>query len=281
MISVRDFHKAYDQTIAVRGITFEVDAGQIMGLIGPNGAGKTTTLRAVAGIFPPSRGELEVAGFDVGRQPIEAKRRLAYIPDDPQLFTDLTVDEHLRFAAAAYRVEGAEPTIDRLLEEFHLIQKRSTPVSDLSRGMKQKVAVCGGYLHGPQAILFDEPFTGLDPHGIRTLKDSICERAEAGAAVIISSHLLAMVEDICTHVLILREGEQRDFGPIDAIRARFANDKDSSLEEVFFRATQAEQPTAARDLDKEEDTIVMSASEFMADGTWKHRSDTNSMSSGS
>jgi ABC-2 type transport system ATP-binding protein len=249
VILVDDFHKAYDQTVAAAGVTFSVEPGQIMGLIGPNGAGKTTTLRALSGIIPPSRGRLEIAGYDIQREPLAAKRRLAYIPDDPQLFHDLTVAQHLWFAAAAYRVEQAEEKIGRLLVEFQLEPKLHAPVSDLSRGMKQKLAVCAAYLHDPVAILFDEPLTGLDPHGIRALKTSICHRAESGAAVIISSHLLAMVEDICSHVLILTEGKQRFFGPIAEVHREFAAESHSTsitLEEIFFRATeQVERATEA------------------------------------
>lgn len=237
MISVHDFHKAYDLTVAVRGISFDVQPGQIMGLIGPNGAGKTTTLRALAGIIPASCGSLSVAGFEIRTQPLEAKRRLAFIPDDPQLFYDLTVAQHLRFSAAAYQVDPQQNDTERLVRDFKLEQKLDTPVSDLSRGMKQKLAVCAAYLRNPQAILFDEPLTGLDPHGIRALKDSICRRAADGAAIVISSHLLAMVEDICTHVLILSHGQQRYFGPIEQVRQQFAADAHLSLEEVFFRAT--------------------------------------------
>jgi ABC-2 type transport system ATP-binding protein len=212
-----------------------------MGLIGPNGAGKTTTLRALAGIIPASRGRLTVAGFEIQQSALEAKRRLAYIPDDPQLFHDLTVAQHLTFAAAAYQVDHAEQKIAGLLQQFQLEAKQDTPVGDLSRGMKQKLAVCAAYLHDPAAILFDEPLTGLDPRGIRALKSSICQRAESGAAVIISSHLLAMVEDICSHVLILTEGKPRYVGPLAEVHREFAAGQPSmacTLEEIFFRATE-------------------------------------------
>jgi ABC-2 type transport system ATP-binding protein len=238
VIRVRDFHKAYDRTVAVAGISFEVEPGQILGLIGPNGAGKTTTLRALTGIIPPSRGELSVAGFDLQQSPLEAKARLAYIPDDPQLFHDLTVQQHLAFTSTGYRVTDAEAKVQRLVDDFQLAEKKNTPVSDLSRGMKQKLAVCCAYLHDPQALLFDEPLTGLDPRGIRALKDSIRQRAASGAAVIISSHLLAMVEDICTHVLILDRGQQRYCGTILEVITEFAaGESNSTLEEVFFQAT--------------------------------------------
>lgn len=238
MIIVEDLHKAYHRTIAVAGISFRVAAGEILGLVGPNGAGKTTTLRALTGIIPASRGRLCVAGHDLDRDPLAAKSRLAYIPDDPQLFHDLTVQQHLAFTASAYRVDNAPSKIQELLGRFELSARHDTPARDLSRGMRQKLAICCAYLHDPAAIFFDEPLTGLDPRGIRTLKESLRQRAAAGAAVIVSSHLLAMVEDICSHVLILDAGRQRFFGPVHQLKSLFASeDHDASLEDIFFRAT--------------------------------------------
>ena len=245
MIQVVDFHKAYDQTVAVSGISFEVAPGEILGLVGPNGAGKTTTLRALTGIIPPSRGQLSVAGFDLDCDPLAAKRQIAYVPDDPRLFHDLTVEQHLAFTASAYRVDDAAAKARHLLRRFELTAKQETAARDLSRGMRQKLAICCAYLHDPRAILFDEPLTGLDPRGIRTLKQSVLQQAEAGAAVIVSSHLLAMVEDICTHVLILDAGQQRFCGTIEELKSVFAgDDHDSSLEDIFFRAT-ADSPDLA------------------------------------
>ena len=176
MIHVQDYHKAYRETIAVDGLSFDVPAGAILGLVGPNGAGKTTTLRALAGIIRPTRGRLFVAGHDVVNDPIAAKRELAYIPDDPKLFDALTVREHLEFIAATYRVADWSPKAEALLQQFELVEKRDTMAQELSRGMRQKVAICCAYLHDPKAILFDEPLTGLDPYAIRTLKASIAQR---------------------------------------------------------------------------------------------------------
>lgn len=240
MIEVHQLYKKYDNTLAVGGLDFSVGSGDILGLIGPNGAGKTTTLRALAGVLPPSHGRLEVAGFDVSTEPIETKARLAYVPDDPPVFADLTVDEHLAFTASVYQVQDADSRAEQLLQQFCLTSKRITPARDLSRGMRQKLAICCAYLHDPCAILLDEPLTGLDPGGIRTLKETIVERASAGAAVIISSHLLAMVEDICTHVLILARGERKFHGTIDGLKLAYQTGRDaSSLEEIFFQATDA------------------------------------------
>jgi ABC-2 type transport system ATP-binding protein len=195
-------------------------------------------MRAMAGIIPASRGRLSIAGFDVELDPIAAKSRLAFVPDDAPLFSDLTVEEHLHFYASIYQVADAHTKALALLDEFELTGKRRAIASSLSRGMRQKLAICCAYLHDPQAILFDEPLTGLDPHGIRVFKRSLQERAARGAAVVVSSHLLAMVEEMCTHVLILDRGEQRFFGPIEELRASFDNDDEvGSLEEIFFAAT--------------------------------------------
>ena len=237
-IVVNDYHKLYEGVTAVSGISFEVQPGQILGLIGPNGAGKTTTMRAISGLIPATRGSLSVAGLDVQQTPVEVKHRLAYVPDDPKLFPHLTVEEHLAFAAAAYKVENADRKAAELLRVFELADKRKVAAKDLSRGMRQKLAICSAYLYDPVAILFDEPLTGLDPHGIRMLKQSMLDRAARGAAVMVSSHLLAMVEDICTHILLLHQGHQKFFGTVDQLKTRFmSTDDEASLERVFFMAT--------------------------------------------
>ncbi len=244
MIRVEDYHKTYRETVAVAGLSFEVAAGTVLGLVGPNGAGKTTTMRALAGIIRPTRGKLSIAGHDVVTDSLAAKRALAYIPDDPKLFDALTVWEHLEFMAAAYRVSDLASKAEILLQQFELVEKRRTMAQELSRGMRQKVAICCAYLHDPKAILFDEPLTGLDPRAIRTLKGSIAERAAAGAAVVVSSHLLSLVEDLCTHLLILDKGQRLFYGSLAEARSEYAGlQGEASLEEVFFRATEQPSPT--------------------------------------
>jgi ABC-2 type transport system ATP-binding protein len=241
MIEVFDFHKSYDQTIAVQGLTFSVQPGQILGLLGPNGAGKTTTMRAIAGITPATRGQLVVAGHDVAKEPVAAKRELSYVPDDPKLFDALTVDEHLEFTASAYDVKAYQPIANRLVEQFELTEQRKKLAQELSRGMRQKVAICCAYLHSPRAILVDEPLTGLDPRGIRTMNQSLRDQAARGAAIVISSHLLALVESLCTHLLILHRGRSLFSGPADAARAAIEGAQGgTSLEEVFFRVTEGD-----------------------------------------
>lgn len=242
MINVVGFEKAYQSTLAVSGLSFEVKPGDILGLVGPNGAGKTTTMRAISGIIPPTRGTISVGTHDVVNDPVAAKRLLAYVPDDPKLFDALTVWEHLEFIASAYKVRDFEPRAESLLARFELTEKRDALASELSRGMRQKTAVCCAYLHEPKAVLLDEPLTGLDPRGIRTMNETVREMAAAGAAFIISSHLLSLVENLCNRLMILHKGNRLFFGDIGEARAAFAAESgstgDGTLEDVFFRATE-------------------------------------------
>jgi ABC-2 type transport system ATP-binding protein len=244
-IVVQDFHKNYGDTVAVAGISFTVASGEILGLLGPNGAGKTTTLRALAGILPPTRGRLLLGGHDMVQAPVRAKRELAYVPDDPQLFDRLTVWEHFRFIAAAYRLRDWQGRAEMLLDRLELTEKRHAPASELSRGMRQKLAVGCGWLHEPTAVLLDEPFTGPDPRGIRTMKALIREHAASGAALIVSSHLLSLFEDLITTVLILHRGRVLRHARLDDLRREAEGDRHETLEEMFFRLTETSAPPPA------------------------------------
>ncbi|MGI9464658.1 MAG: ABC transporter ATP-binding protein [Aestuariivirgaceae bacterium] len=238
MIKVTDFSKSYGSFRAVKNLSFDVGPGGILGLVGSNGAGKTTTLRTLSGIIGPTSGTLEVAGHNIVNDAIAAKRSLGYIPDDPRLFDTLTVWEHLAFSAAAYGVENFEPRAETLLDLFELTDKQDNLAHDLSRGMRQKVAIASAYLHEPKVIFFDEPLTGLDPRGIRTIQETMKSKAKEGAAIIISSHLLSLVENLCTHLLVLVEGECRRFGTMDEVlRDVDRNHGDSALEAAFFALT--------------------------------------------
>ena len=238
MIAVESLTKLYGKFVAVDGLEFAVQPGEVMGLVGPNGAGKTTTLRCLAGIIPPTRGRIRICGHDLATDPIAAKRELAFFSDEPRLFDYLTVEQHLAFTARIYQVGEYGAVADQLLTELELESKRQALPGELSRGMKQKLAIACGLLHAPRMIFFDEPLTGLDPFGIRRMKDSILKRAQEGAAIIISSHLLHLVEEICTHLLILKAGRKIAHGTLAEITAQFAAQAgEANLEEVFFRAT--------------------------------------------
>lgn len=255
MIRVEGYKKAYRNTVAVRGLSFEVPAGSVLGVVGPNGAGKTTTMRALCGIIPPSAGRLLVAGHDIVEDPIGAKSQLAFIPDEPQLFDVLTVWEHLEFSASIYQLQNFQEEAERLLDQFELTEKRNTIAQELSRGMRQKVAICCGYLHQPKAIIFDEPLTGLDPRGIRTLKASIRERAAGGAAIMVSSHLLDLIDDLCSHLLILHRGECLFQGTIAEAKGRLEGaGADASLEDIFFQLTESTEIVRSLPTEKDQPT---------------------------
>ena len=238
MIEVSGLTKRYGRFTAVHELSFNVRPGEVLGLVGPNGAGKTTTLRCLAGIIPPAAGTIHIAGHNLAADPIAAKRALAFFPDEPRLFDYLTVRQHLDFVAKIYGVADHTPRADSLLAELELTDKADQLPGALSRGMKQKLAIACGLLHSPSVMFFDEPLTGLDPLGIRRMKDSIVQRARAGATIILSSHLLHLLEEVCSHVLILKRGEKIADGSVADIAARFSNgDPAVSLEEVFIRAT--------------------------------------------
>ncbi|HEY0972589.1 MAG TPA: ABC transporter ATP-binding protein [Gemmatimonadales bacterium] len=245
MIDVERLTKSYRDVTAVADLSFHVPAGEVMGLVGPNGAGKTTTLRTLAGIIHPTSGRVSVAGVSITDHPIEAKRHLAFIPDEPQLFDYLTVEEHLHFVARLYGVADAGARMGPLLEEMELAHKRAAFPGELSRGMKQKLQTACGLLHDPKVLVLDEPLTGLDPAAIRRMKGTIVARARAGAAVILSSHLLTLVEELCTRVLVLQSGRRVALGTMDEIVAERPELAGRPLEDVFLVLTgQAEEMDA-------------------------------------
>ncbi len=246
MVQVDGLTKLYGEFAAVSELSFSLQPGEVLGLVGPNGAGKTTTLRCLAGIIPPSRGTVRVGGHDIVRDAIPAKKQLAFFTDEPRLFDYLTVWQHLNFVARIYQVADYEPIGRELLDELEIANKRDALPGELSRGMKQKLAIACGLLHSPRVIYFDEPLTGLDPLGIRRMKDSILKRARDGAAIIISSHLLHLVEEICSRILILKNGQKIADGTLAEITQKFSEQPgDANLEEIFFRVTSESNPGAS------------------------------------
>ncbi|HEU5465934.1 MAG TPA: ABC transporter ATP-binding protein [Gemmatimonadales bacterium] len=237
MLQVRGLTRLYDQLVAVEDLSFSVAPGEVLGLVGPNGAGKTTTLRSLCGVIQPTRGTVEIGGVDLGRDPVRAKGQIAFMPDEPHLFDYLTVEEHLRFTARLYKATGAEARIPALLTELELSEKASALPTELSRGMRQKLVIACGLIHDPKALVFDEPLTGLDPAGIRRMKQTIVDRARQGAAVLLSSHLLHLVEEICTRVLILQRGRMVAIGTIPEILAGRPDLQGKSLEDIFLALT--------------------------------------------
>ncbi len=237
MIEVSELTKLYGDLVAVDRLSFGVAPGEILGLVGPNGAGKTTTLTSLAGITRPTSGRIRVGGFDLGTDPEAAKAQLAFIPDEPHLFEYLTVEEHLRFVGRIYRVADAPDRIGPLLAELDLTDKRRALPAELSRGMKQKLAIACGLMHRPTVLILDEPLTGLDPAGIRKMKATIAARAREGAAIILSSHLLHLVEELCTRLLIIQRGKLVALGTITDIIAERPQLAGRGLEDLFLALT--------------------------------------------
>ena len=237
-VSVEHLTRVYGDFTAVDDLSFEIGAAEIVGLIGPNGAGKTTTLRSLAGILRPTSGRVRIDGHDLVDDPLEAKRRLAFMPDEPHLFEYLTVTEHLRLVARLYGVADVDQRAGRLLAELELEGKEHALPGELSRGMRQKVVIACGLVRDASVLLFDEPLTGLDPIGIRRMRETILARGRAGAAIMVSSHLLHLVEEICTRVIIMDRGKKIADGTVAELASRAEGaGTGSNLEQIFLRVT--------------------------------------------
>ena len=238
MIEIQDLTKNYEGFKAVDGLSLRVEGGEILGLVGPNGAGKTTSLRCLAGIIPPTEGRITICGFDLQEHPVEARQRLAFVPDEPHLFEHLTVWDHVTLFSRLYGVAGGAARGEELLEKNGLGKQRYSFPSELSRGMKQKLLISCALLHRPEALVFDEPLTGLDPASMRRTKRTIVETARQGASVIVSSHMLHLVEEICDRVSIIQHGQKVLEGSLEEIRAAVPElGAGADLEEIFLRAT--------------------------------------------
>lgn len=230
VLEVRHFRKSYRGKVAVRDLSLSVAPGEICGFIGHNGAGKTTLIRSVVGAQPPTSGEVRVCGTDVWREPVAAKRLMAYVPDNPDVYDFLTGMQYLDLIADVFGVgtEERRRRAGELAGRLELSDALGDPVSAYSHGMRQKLVLVGALLHDPTLLVLDEPFVGLDPSASHELKAILRERAEAGGAVFFSSHVLEVVERLCDTVAVIRRGELVASGPTDEVRGS------ESLEDVFL-----------------------------------------------
>jgi len=233
---VRGLARRYGSKVAVESLELEVRPGEILGFLGPNGAGKTTTLRMCAGLLEPDSGEIRVDGCLLGREPLEARRKLGFVPDDPFLYERLSAREFLDFIGAIYDVPAAltHERSERLLERFELADAGDTLIETYSLGMRQKVSVIAATLHHPRLLMLDEPLGGLDPHGARMLKDLLREHADGGGGVLVSTHLLDVAERLCDRVVILHRGRKLAEGRFSELRGVR---HDATLEDVFLELT--------------------------------------------
>lgn len=238
MIRIEELVKTYGSHRAVDQLSLRVEAGEILGLVGPNGAGKTSTLRCLCGIIPATEGSIRLGGHDLVAEPVAARRQLAFVPDEPRLFEHLTARDHLALFGRLYGVADADAKGERLLRENELWDRRHAFPGELSRGMKQKLIIACAMLHDPRVLVLDEPLTGLDPAAMRRMKRTIRATCDEGAAVIVSSHMLHLVEEICDRVLIIQNGRRVLEGSIATIRSELPDlREDADLEEIFLRAT--------------------------------------------
>lgn len=230
MLTVTGLMKKYGDKKAVDQLSIHIAPGEIYGFIGHNGAGKTTTLKAVTGILDFDEGEILIDGVSVKADPIGCKAKIAYIPDNPDLYDYMTGEKYLSFISDIFRIPATErrERIDRYAELFEIKEDLLKPLSAYSHGMKQKLAIISAWIHAPKLIIMDEPFVGLDPKAAHILKGMMREVCDGGGAIFFSTHVLEVAEKLCDKVAIIKEGKLIRSGTMDEVKG------DASLEDVFL-----------------------------------------------
>lgn len=229
MLKFKGFSKLYGDKRAVDKLDLEISPGELCAFIGHNGAGKTTSLKAAVGIISFDEGQILIDGMSIVENPIECKKIIAYIPDDPQMYPYLTGIKYLHFVADIYGVgKERDGKITELSERFELTKDLGEPISSYSHGMKQKLAVIAAWLHSPKLIIMDEPFVGLDPVASHTLKEMMREHCKSGGSIFFSTHVLDVAERLCDRVAIIKNGKLVVVGAMEDVKG------DASLESVFL-----------------------------------------------
>ncbi len=230
MLKIQNLTKKYGDKKAVDNLSLHINAGEIYGFIGHNGAGKTTTLKSICGILRFEEGSIYVNGVSVVDAPIECKKQIAYIPDNPDLYDFMSGIKYLNFIADIFGIGAAERAarIEKYADAFELTADLAQPISSYSHGMKQKLAIISAWIHEPRLIIMDEPFVGLDPKAAHTLKQMMRELCDNGGAIFFSTHVLDVAERLCDRVAIIKGGKLIRCGSMDEVKG------DSSLENVFL-----------------------------------------------
>ena len=230
MLRIEKLTKTYGSKKAVDNLSLHIRRGEIYGFIGHNGAGKTTTLKSVAGILDFDEGEILIDGKSIRKSPVECKRMIAYIPDNPDLYDFMSGIKYLNFVADIFGVSPSErqEKIRKYADAFELTKDLAQPISSYSHGMKQKLAVISAWIHSPKLIIMDEPFVGLDPKAAHLLKEIMREHCDKGGAIFFSTHVLEVAEKLCDKVAIIKQGKLIKSGTMEEVKG------DDSLEEVFL-----------------------------------------------
>jgi ABC-2 type transport system ATP-binding protein len=241
MIRTEHLVKTFGATTAVDDLSLTVARGEFMCFLGPNGAGKTTTIKVLTGLLRPTSGRALIGGFDITAQPVEAKRLVGYVPDQPFLYERLTVTELMRFVAGLYELDGdrLDERITSALAAFEVGDSAGQLIGDLSHGMRQKVVFAATFLHDPQVLVVDEPWVGLDPKSMRTVKSFLRRRTGEGLTVFMSTHTLSIAEEVADRIAIIHRGRLCAVGTVAEIKALAA--RPGSLEDVFLELT-SDQP---------------------------------------
>ena len=240
MVSIQGLTKRFGDVVAVDRLDLEVTKGEFFCFLGPNGAGKTTTIKMLTGLLHPTAGRAVLGGFDIQREPVETKALLGYIPDTPFLYEKLTGREFMRFVAGLYNMPESAPATkgEELLGLFGIQDVGDRLIEDYSHGMRQRLSFASCFLHDPKIVIVDEPWVGLDPKNIRFVKDFLKSRTRDGVTVFMSTHSLAIIEEVADRIGIIHKGRLLHTGTLDAIKALSKNP--GSLEDVFLELTEGE-----------------------------------------
>jgi len=242
MIELKNLTKTFGHVVAVNRLNLSISKGEIFGFIGPNGAGKTTTLRMMSGILSPTEGSVNIGGISVAREPEAAKKKMGYIPDRPFLYEKLTGMEFLQFTADLFEVEEDrfELQSGALLKKFSLYEWKNELIESYSHGMKQRLIISAALLHEPEVLVIDEPMVGLDPAGVRMIKNLFRELAARKTTLFMSTHTLSVAEDLCDRIGVIHKGMLIATGTVDELK-QLARVQEGDLEEVFLILTGGEE----------------------------------------
>lgn len=239
MIEISDLSMRYGDLLALDSLNLTIGKGEFFAFLGPNAAGKTTTIKLLTGLMEPSGGSAKICGFDIQKEPIEAKRRIGYVPDVAEFYDKLTPLEFMAFIADLFEVDRsrARERTPHLMERFSLIPYGRQRIENLSHGTRQRLAIASALLHEPEVIVIDEPMVGLDPKNARVVKEELKARSEAGATVFLSTHLLNVAQELADRVGIISQGRLVALGTVDEIGAGLENGAERTLEELFLEIT--------------------------------------------